>query len=597
MLAVVAVLSTIAVGVVAVPAPASPIAVNAGSGCTLPSSSPSYSSSTSSQSSQSYTSSSSSANSASFVPSSSSSSSASSSPDSIQIIRYDRASPFSPHDLTHQTFTAQKLPSSPFDRLKDLEFGSSHTDGDQFGSGSNTVTEAVKPFNITFTCKNVLKKTCEMAKTSFENAANRIAQALFIVNTIQVSAYFHSFCDESAVLSATDNSTASSSKDTDSNSGATCSRRNTLGQASAAAYFSAKPVNSTSLSWFFYPQALVKQLKQDYTLQYNTFDIIAEFNSDFNFWFSSSEQAIQPSQTDFEFVVAHEISHGLGIESSLIQWSSAFSSLDAAKDLNISSRFLAPPFNARGTMLNTAVVSSWQPPSIFDGQLEDAATGKPLRDIAKDIFAFTPANLTFRDFITQFQASGAPFKAASALYELATAGTNSIRFAVPSSVTNQNSGSSSSTNAITPSNPIPASLLSSLSGTTEFSLQTSTVFSPGTSIVHVAYSQYWTSPDFLMIPAVQDWAGVPLDGILANVTQNGKIKTYGAYGPVTVAMLASIGWATKENPVVGSVFINPNPDGPVVPNMGGASSGVGRASSGNGLGAVVVGFIVMMLAL
>ena len=37
--------------------------------------------------------------------------------------------------------------------------------------------------------------------------------------------------------------------------------------------------------WYFYPQALVKQLDHDAELVYNTYDIIAEFNSDFPFWF------------------------------------------------------------------------------------------------------------------------------------------------------------------------------------------------------------------------------------------------------------------------------------------------------------------------
>lgn len=49
-------------------------------------------------------------------------------------------------------------------------------------------------------------------------------------------------------------------------------------------------------------QALIKQVMHDVQLVYNEHDIIAEFNADFNFWFSNDGVPIESGQTDFEFV-------------------------------------------------------------------------------------------------------------------------------------------------------------------------------------------------------------------------------------------------------------------------------------------------------
>ncbi|KAI8842484.1 hypothetical protein BC829DRAFT_492273 [Chytridium lagenaria] len=444
-----------------------------------------------------------------------------------QIVRYDRPNPFSRNNLAPQRFASSLSPPPPYQRLLQI---------------ATIPTPAAIPFNITFTCQDVSNATCAMARSSFESAAKRISEALFIVNTIHISAFFHSFCAEQPA--------------------GNCSRKNTLGQASAAAYFSARPANVSTMPWFFYPQALVKQLKQDFSLKYNPFDIVAEFNSDFNFWYSGSGTPIQPSQTDFEFVVAHEISHGLGIESSLIQWSTAFSKMDgiSSSSLRINTDFLAPPFNARGTTLSTAKVVSWQPFSIFDAQLVDAASGRAVRDIARDVFAFNPANMSFVEFVNGFQNSGAPYRAAQAIYSLATSNGDAIRFPLTSTTSPSN-----------PSTPVSSSLLSTLDASI-LTLQTTATFSPGTSIVHVAYGRYWTSTDFLMIPAVQDWAGWTLDAIMANVTESGG-KVYGVYGAGTMGMLAAMGWGTRDSMgVQGSVFINPNPDGPVVVFTSGAGN-------------------------
>jgi hypothetical protein len=117
------------------------------------------------------------------------------------------------------------------------------------------------------------KTVCEWAKEGFINAGRRIAEVLDIRQTIKVSASFHSFCDKLSGSTSTPtngtvgNSTATSAASSNATTVVKCDRKDTLGQASAAAFFSARSMNDSNAPWFFYPQALVKQLKQDYELQ------------------------------------------------------------------------------------------------------------------------------------------------------------------------------------------------------------------------------------------------------------------------------------------------------------------------------------------
>ncbi|KAJ3326829.1 hypothetical protein HDU76_012613, partial [Blyttiomyces sp. JEL0837] len=450
----------------------------------------------------------------------------------IQVTRHDRPDPFS-KSLIPTTFTAKHKSLTntggiDHHRIDNID---PNQDFASSSSNSNSLGSTNSPFQIDFTCKNASNETCIAAQQAFISAGSRIAAALTIGSVIRVSALFHSFCDGVVGL---------------------CSRKDTLGQASAAAYFGARPATGpagagASGPYYFYPQALVKQLKQDYALQFNDYDIVAEFNSDFNFWFSSSETPIQPGQTDFEFVVAHELTHGMGFESGLLQWSTTFQDLPKIP----SSNFLAPLFNAHGTTLSNSFVTSWQPLNIFDAFLADTKTGTALTTYANDIFKYVPKNQSITNFIDGFQSSKEPFQAANKLYNIATSGSTSISFNPKIAAS---SGSS------------PASLSSVTAGgfnnVNSINLQTSTLFSPGTSVVHVDYASLNTSPDFLMIPAVGVWSGFSLDAILANVTQSGNV--YGVYGEGIMSCMAAMGWVTVKTPggaaAAGYIDINPNPD-------------------------------------
>jgi hypothetical protein len=112
-----------------------------------------------------------------------------------------------------------------------------------------------------------------MANRAFVAAGARVAKSLVIDVPITVKALFYSFCNGI-------DGTSSCEDDPDA--------RLALGRAAPAAYFAAKPASASSNSQFmFYPQALAKQLKPDAALTYAEQDIIAEFNSDFEYYFSS----------------------------------------------------------------------------------------------------------------------------------------------------------------------------------------------------------------------------------------------------------------------------------------------------------------------
>jgi hypothetical protein len=114
-------------------------------------------------------------------------------------------------------------------------------------------------FKIFLNC-TAPKNQCDNAKLGFERAGSLIAKSLNIDVTINVLATFRSFCGGSS----------------------NCALSDTLGQAYAASYFAAS-AGDAAVS--FYPQALVKQLQTDLPVEFNNFDIIAEFNSDFPFYF------------------------------------------------------------------------------------------------------------------------------------------------------------------------------------------------------------------------------------------------------------------------------------------------------------------------
>jgi hypothetical protein len=205
----------------------------------------------------------------------------------VTITRLDATSALDPNNLNPTSFKVNVDPLRPF--TADLTAGA-----------------AVTPFLIDFQCDQS-PEICARALNGYKAASDRIARVLKIRTPIRIKAVYRSFCDVPATQ---------------------CSESNTLGQAASASYFSAR--RSESDPWTLYPQALVKQLNKKTMLNYAAFDVFAEFNADSNFWFPNDTTPIAPNQYDFEFVVAHEITHGLGFNTRFTAWDSLISGLSAS---------------------------------------------------------------------------------------------------------------------------------------------------------------------------------------------------------------------------------------------------------------------------
>ena len=357
-------------------------------------------------------------------------------------------------------------------------------------SGDATATSS---FQFNFNCDGTSQQLCDWAKTGFVSAGNRISQVLLISNPIIVDAKFHSFCQAQG--------------------GGSCKQvNNTLGRASAAAYFSAGDVNngnggqSASKTTYYYPQPLVKQLHTSESLNYASIDIYAEFNSDFNFYFKASGQPIGANQTDFEFVVSHELTHGLGFDSAWVQYSSYYSSFSPPSDI------LAPLPFAQGDTYASATISSMSPLNIFDSllQLPNSSTSMAAK-YGSVISNYKVSGLSLADFIGDLSTDSSLNGAAKSAMSAAKSGLQLKSLVAPSS---------------------PPLIMN-----------TPANFAQGTSIVHVTPKSA-TTADFLMIPAMSPLLGKSLDSILASV--NSSL----IYGPGISGALAGMGWPTKDFPVV-----------------------------------------------
>ncbi|KAL2915841.1 hypothetical protein HK105_204542 [Polyrhizophydium stewartii] len=428
------------------------------------------------------------------------------------VARVDRPSPFSrAHTVT--TFRAAALPAAVATQAK-------------------VARPAVQPFQFTFSCADASVAVCESARLGFERAGALIANSLQIATTINVQATFRSFCNAAGKAR-------------------NCDLGNTLGQAAAAAYFSAKLDNASE--WAFYPQALIKQMQPDHSLQFNQYDIVAEFNADFPFFFRNSNRTILANETDFEFVVCHELTHGLGFDTAWASYYTVYSGM--TRD----SSYLAPLVYLRGSNLNSAVVTSFEPINIWDMYVQRSADSQALSALARTITSFGGVGTELPKFLSGFEASGAPYRAGRDVFSAVTAGSRAIAFKPKS-------------------------------GDLVYLQTKGGLYQPGSSIAHVDYDTYWTSPDFLMIPAVQNLTGSSLDDIIKSNTKGVGLDG-GIYGPGTKNIMASIGWTLAgQSTVTLRIAINPSPDLP-------KSGALARAVAGASLPALAAALVSTLVSL
>ncbi|KAI0243467.1 hypothetical protein L0F63_006819, partial [Massospora cicadina] len=323
---------------------------------------------------------------------------------------------------------------------------------------------------------------CDLVSKTFTTAGIYLSNILQFSTPVNVRASFYSFCK---VLED-------------------CSQSHvTLGQAAAARSVTLKDSDGQER---LYPQSLVKQIKLSPMPRISAFDIVAEFNSDANFWFPSSGGSPKPTQVDFLLVVSHELLHGLGFASTYDDYF-----FDGAPQSLTPSPVLVQTSSGK-----VALAGFYE--NVFDRSIELLGTGMSLSNYTMKFKEFASWQELYKstdDLVAAFQASP--------LYSL---GQDVLKAATTSGAMGFQLGKQTDT---------------ATNGT--LILETGlTPFSVGSSISHVAYKTYSNTKEFLM--RYEMASGSSLSSLVRSLDSWGSEP----YGPAVVAVLEKMGYSTNENP-------------------------------------------------
>jgi hypothetical protein len=313
-------------------------------------------------------------------------------------------------------------------------------------------------------------KLCDKVKIAFNNAAVVILNTFELKEPITVNASFTNLCNNATIW-------------------------NILGSAGPSKLI---PLKDEDEKIRLYPQALVKQfqLSNNDNYEFIEYDIIAEFNSEFSFWFRGDPE-INSEQVDFELVLIHELLHGLGF---LTSW-----------DDYLSMETLSPI----PSFLNTDAFSN-QDQIIFTG-FQEFAMDKYL------VFTNNNSSLgIITDILNQFSINKTEF---NSMDDFKIEFANSPQFIEAKKMFNI----SAKSGMIAFRNP---------NENLDILMETSLVpFMPGSSISHLDRNTVSNTLDFLMK------FKAPYNVTLDDITSiNGNNLNYtNPIGPLTIKMLKSIG--------------------------------------------------------
>ncbi|ORX88480.1 hypothetical protein K493DRAFT_306589 [Basidiobolus meristosporus CBS 931.73] len=258
-----------------------------------------------------------------------------------------------------------------------------------------------------------------------------------------------------------------------------------------------------------FPQALLKQKGYAKHPKFSPSDIMASFNSDVDFWFQD-EGAMQKSQSDFLFVIIHELVHGLGVSSS---WMDYLQDTTKALTPNILVAATAELYIFGGFVEN-----------MFDKYIVEYPSLKPLTDMVDQLDEF----------------AGGPGSIFSSVEEFNQTFHNSPQYIHAARMVNLTT--TPHTLAFVPRNASmnePIILETSLNP-----------FIPGSSISHFDFASFSDSPDFLM--RFMEDRGVSID---ENVGRGGHYIG-GAIGPQLISILETLGYEINPAPRPLSDFIS-----------------------------------------
>ncbi|KAI8805018.1 hypothetical protein BJ742DRAFT_822368 [Cladochytrium replicatum] len=393
------------------------------------------------------------------------------------------------------------------------------------------------PFTFRVECIHKNKTLCDVATVALRSASRRLAKDINFYQNVVVRAKLTAPCDTSAKSTQKDGVDCTNDK----------SIANFLAGAAPSAYFEGQRVDgSDDTSYFAYPQALLKQMNTNIPLPYLDYDIFIVFNLDNTFYLSNSNRPIGGTEYDIDFTLTHELSHGMGFDTALLQPNS--------------SSYLIPNLNytiAYNSTIKdyTATVHGWRPVTPYDSHmysvpLANSTERLSIAALAQSIANSFPPAAQGEDidaFLARFAASNSEaYQTATKIFSIATAGERSLAFRPSPNVSS----------ALFPS----AAVNGSSDKIVQIFLQTSKDYRPGTSIGHVDQARYQDTPSFLMVPSYVG-LGSTFDQIIAqrNVSNATVLGTTsqtadvrgvirGVYGPAELAILRTLGWPTPEFP-------------------------------------------------
>ncbi|ORY80889.1 hypothetical protein BCR37DRAFT_393535 [Protomyces lactucae-debilis] len=287
----------------------------------------------------------------------------------------------------------------------------------------------------------------------------------------------------------------------------------------------------------YYPQAVVKQMASYFPQQpqLGAYDINLNVNAQASFYFSGraagrpAPAAIKSTQTDFFFVVMHELMHGLGFTSSYEDYFHPSSPSTVTPNVRI---FVTESNGKQG--LEFAGFSEYA----FDRFVQvngTLLTGSTVANMNTRLFAETSGRLFANetDLATYFTTQSPVADVARRLAQSFVKRYTTTLALLPGILSNRTS-SNSTANLVLETGIVP--------------------FSAGSSVSHVAADLYDRTPDFLMRFEVVK--GATLQSYITSAVQAAQgsanaarvasdAAIYGALGPGLRAVLAGIGYRVR----------------------------------------------------
>lgn len=402
-------------------------------------------------------------------------------------------------------------------------------------SGTSTITSQTSQIEVHLKC-NIDATFCNKVANAFGSAILELGKVLQVKNKIIIDASYYNFCDNQC-------------------------RNTTYGWALPSSQYTLPNLNGVDPN-YLYPQALAKQLSPYNSTQWSSeggqiYDISAEFNHDAYlsgleqkstisangtmvptgglFWFQG-DPSIGPEQIDMEYIILHELIHGLGFLSSwgiyfLGPDSPYFPSVQGLIDTASLQIVTLNPNSYTDSKTGAVYLTGFMAGMIFDKFVTANATvgnhSQSLAVIGDNFQSFCVQNdeAYVVNFINQFDktdyASDADY-----LYQLMNTN-HGLGF---------NMSSLSTTNLYSSGQLLPPNNLGLYTTYNATNIEASRGnFKPGLTISHFDDS-YLTTPDFLMCHSYQ--TGMTMQDITAQVYDNSAAIYYNTTQNGTVAQTA-----------------------------------------------------------